>query len=163
MTKRQQEIREELVRAGGILGAECIGPNHSLLLFFAFRNRGVIIAQEWQNDGTALYADWPTGVSITDIGTFVQIPPEDFQKLIAGDSILRKREYPCLGGRDNQARIQCGEEIISFMSCEIGDGDNQSLLTDALTDLRHWAEKEGVDFLRSIQMSAINFSEERGS
>lgn len=41
------------------------------------------------------------------------------------------------------------------------DEDGDTILRDLLTDLRHWADREGVDFDRELSASLDHFNEEK--
>ncbi len=60
-------------------------------------------------------------------------------------------------------RADSGERLINFYrgSCLNGDGDDDSIVSDILSDLRHLCAREGVDFDAAVLVSEINFEQEK--
>lgn len=64
--------------------------------------------------------------------------------------------------RANDAMVAYDPYAMSIDESGERAGDLQDVLTDLLTDLRHMAGRERIDFNRSIELSADHFEAETG-
>ncbi len=63
---------------------------------------------------------------------------------------------------DRASAAEDGLEAWLASKGEDGDGDAQSNLGDFLADLRHMAQRQGIDFNAANLMGEIHFNEEGG-
>ena len=63
---------------------------------------------------------------------------------------------------DNEERAGRFQMMLNKYRSYIDDADEESLLTDILTDARHWCAAHDVDFETKLITSEYNFNEERG-
>lgn len=70
---------------------------------------------------------------------------------------------PAHGGHDpeemNSKRAEWGQDMINaIMDCT--GTDREDALSDGLSDLMHWAHREGFDFAKELERAAEHFAEE---
>lgn len=65
----------------------------------------------------------------------------------------------------NANRVERGQSLVDLYkkmpSCD-AEGDDETTLVDLLSDLRHWAGKNGVDFADALQSSEMHYEAEIG-
>ena len=62
--------------------------------------------------------------------------------------------------RDNEERAELAEEALNafdIASDEPGGLSDEELLLDLLTNLRHWAKREGLDFDKADSMAEVHY------
>jgi len=59
--------------------------------------------------------------------------------------------------------IEQGQSALDYHRTQAGgdSDDNRSNLVDLLTDLRHWAHAQHIDFEAALQLAAIHFEAEQ--
>lgn len=70
---------------------------------------------------------------------------------------------PAHGGHDpeemNDRRAEWGEDMIHAIEACTGT-DRHDALSDGLSDLMHWAHREGFDFAKELERATEHFAEE---
>jgi hypothetical protein len=60
----------------------------------------------------------------------------------------------------NLERINRIEEVLDLVMNLTGDDDNESAVSDLLTDTMHYCQDQGFDFVKKLNVAILNYNEE---